>query len=535
MSKIDIVQKFKININQFISELTDNSINTEEIKKNVDTLLLLLSNPNNNNFQIIENKNIVLVILDNIHNNIVKLSSYSLNKDIKSITHEFTKIKKTFIDEYDSTFKEVVQTFKDSVKSIEEFREFSLQIRKYIFLWPLYEIITQHLLKLDINGEILEINEENKNYILSNTFSNISKKSSKGIGLKTYGLIPISGLLSIDDILKLVLKKSDKTHTFDQFIKICKNMKMNLILIKKHVNNGIDYNILNLLDYAKSAEYANSNNSKDGITINTINRYQTIKYIEKKSISNVINYSIYVSNTEDLLILEEIWPNKYYIMSNKFDDQYILQKSNLKEFIDFVENSNVNTRINDYNAIINKKIMKNMFLDKKYDIDELKEKSIDKDPKYFRHEIQTSITDAYSKLIKSASIKNIQDFSKIVLNKKLIDVFSISINNFSSLNNNLNEKTEIMASYIYNISINERDFEKRINDLFKSSIQEMVKDNIFADTNAESLKRKLFNVFISILDSVLNSIINVDNSMYQVFTFKSELLKIAADNASVYI
>jgi hypothetical protein len=533
MNKIAIVQKFKINIDQFISELTN--MDTDEIKKNVDTLLVLLSNPNNNKFQTIENENIILVILDNIHNNIVKLSKHNLSKDIKSITHEFMKLKKMFNDEYDSTIKASVQTFKDSVKSIEEFREFSLQIRKYIFLWPLYEIIAQHLLKSDVSNEILEINEENKNYILK-TFSNISKKSSKDIGLKTYGLIPISALLSIDDVLKLVFKKSDKSYTFNQFIKLCKTMKTNLILIKKHVNNGIDYNILNLLDYAKSAEYSKSNNSKDGITVNTINRYQTIKYIEKKSISNVINYSIYTSNAEDLLILQEIWPNKYYIMSNKFDDQYILQKYNLKEFVDFVEHSNVNTRINDYNSIINKKIMKNMFLDKKYDIDELKGKSIERDPKYFRHEIKTSIVDAYSKLIKSASIKNIQDFSKIVLNKTLIDAFSLAINNFSSLvDNNLNEKAEMMASYIYNISINERDFEKRINDTFKTYINIIIKEDIFSDKSAESLKRKLFNIFNTILELVLNSIINVDNSMYQVFTFKSELLNIAKDNASVYI
>lgn len=534
MNKIDIVQKFKINIDQFISELTDNSINTEEIKKNIDTLLELLSSTStsNNILQTIENENIILVLIENIHNNLVKLSGYDLNKNIK-VLHEFTKLKKLFIDDYDSILNTAVEAF-DYVKDVKEFREFSLQIRKYTFLWPLYEIITQRLLNSNID-EILEINEENKSYILSNAFSNISKKSTKDIGVKTYGLIPIFDLLSIDEASQLIFKKSHKSNNFEQFVKLCKDKKINLILIKTQVNNGIDYNILNLLDYSKSADYANSNNSKDGITVDTIKRYQTIKYIEKKHISNVIKYSIYPSNTNDLLILKEIWPNKYYIMSNKFDDQYIIKKPDLKEFVDFVENNNVNNRIDDYNAIINKKIMKNIFLDKKYYIDEIKQKSIDNDPKYFRREIQNNIIDTYTKLIKSASIKNIQDFSKIVLNKKLIEAFSLSINNFSSLvDNNLNEKTEIMASYIYNISMNERDFEKKINDSFKSSIF-MINDIISSDTNSESLKRKLFNVFTTILDSVLNTIINIDNSMYQVFKFKNELLDIAKNNASVYM
>lgn len=82
--------------------------------------------------------------------------------------------------------------------------------------------------------------------------------------------------------------------------------------------------------------------------------------------------------------------------------------------------------------------------------------------------------------------------------------------------------------------MNERDFEKKINDSFKSSIF-MINDIISSDTNAESLKRKLFNVFTTILDSVLNAIINIDNSMYQVFKFKNELLDIAKNNASVYM
>jgi hypothetical protein len=545
MKKIDTVQKFTLHIDDFISNLNDiEEIKyIKDVKYLIDLLLSLLNNENengNNNeiFQTIENANIMLVLLDNIHDILSSFSAKStiINKDIKGIVHEFTKLKKIFTDDYDSIFKIAIQTLEDSVKDIKQFRDFSLHVRKYIFLWPLYEIITQILLKSDdIKEEILAINEENKSFVLSNTFSNITlaKPKGKSIGIKSYGLIPVSQLLSIDGISELAFKKSKLTK-FKQFEKLCKDKKINLVLIKKQVNNGVDYNILNLLDYAKSNEYSKSNNSKDGITVETIKRYETIKYIGKQNKSNIIKYTINKSAGEELIILEEIWPNKYYIMSNKSDD-IILKKSDLDEFINFVESPSINIRINDYNSIINKKIMKNMFLDKRYDIDEIKEKSTSEDLKYFKHEIQTNVVEAYTKLIKSINIKTIQDFSKIVLNKNLIDVFLSSIYTFSlSIDkNNTLEKTEIFLSYIFNISIYERDFKKRMNDSFKSNIF-ILKDIISSDTNQEILKRKLYNIFTEMLDSILNSIINSDNNIYQVFKFKNELLNIAKENTTAY-
>jgi len=551
MNKIDIVQKFKIHIDEFISESKGNSIHIEDIYKDIkyliSVLLSLCNDKNNTNdkiLQTIENENIKLVLLDNIHDLISKISGHSADKDIKGIMHEFAKIKKIFADDYDSIFKTAVQTIENSIKDIKDIKTFSLNIRKYIFLWPLYEVITQNLLKSDelkeeLKEDILIINEENKSFILSNTFSNVSKKSKvkTDIGIKTYGLIPVTNLLSIDEVSNLVIKKSNLTKkemTFTEFTKLCKDKKINLVLIKKQVNNGVNYNILDLLDYAKSDEYAKTNNSKDGITIDTIKRYDTIKYIGKRNASNIISYKITPSDKEELLILEEIWPNKYYIMSNKLSD-YILKKSELKEFIDFIESQTISkNRINDYNSIINKKIMKNMFLDKKYDIDEINEKSVAKDPKYFRHEIQSNIIDAYTKLTKGVNIKNIQDFSKIVLDENLIEAFSTSINKFSVIDNDIIDKTDIFLSYIFNINIYERDFKKMINDVFKFNIQSIIKDKVFAETNQEIIKRKLYNIFTSILDSVLNSVIHIDNNMYQVFMFKNELLKIAKDNSTSY-
>jgi hypothetical protein len=331
-----------------------------------------------------------------------------MNKDIKGVIHEFTKIKKMYMDDYNSMFTDAVQTIETGIKDAQEFKAFSLNIRKYKFLWPLYETITQSLLKIDnMKDDIMEINEDNKSFILSNSFSNIStkSKSKSDIGIKTYGLIPVSDLLSIDEITKLVIKKTSSVNTFEQFTKLCKTNKITLILIKKQVNNGVDYNILNLLDYAKSAEYSKVNNSNDGITIDTIKRYDTIKYIGKRNASNVISYKIIQSVGETLLILEEIWPNKYYIMSTKIND-FTSQKSELKEFVEFVGSKTTDrTRINGYNAIINKKIMKNMFLDKRHDIAEISEKSMGKDLKYFRHDIQTSILNAYKKLQNVEALK----------------------------------------------------------------------------------------------------------------------------------
>ena len=356
MQKIDILQNFKSHINDFIHEL--NEIDQIKYIKNVESYIDIIfdkikSEKNGKSergdklekdiLQSIENENVILVLLDKIYELLITLSTdpnmnmnTNMNKNTIKIIYEFTKLKKIFSDDYKSIFENAVEILKDAVKTVKAFEDFSLKVRKYVFLWPLYETITQTLMESPIKKDILIINEENKNLILSNAFSNAPEKSKgKSIGIKTYGLIPVTSLLTIDELSLEIFK--NPVSKFDQFQKLCKGKKINLISIKKQVNNGVDYKILNLLDYAKSEEYAKSNNSKDGITIDTIERYETIKYLGKKNKTN-LSYTIHKSSGDDIIILEEIWPNKYYIMSNKFGET-LLKTDDLIEFINFVESN----------------------------------------------------------------------------------------------------------------------------------------------------------------------------------------------------
>src|SRR5690606_542535 len=112
-----------------------------------------------------------------------------------------------------------------------------------------------------------------------------------------------------------------------------------------------------------------------------------------------------------VLILEELHENKYCIVSNNMLSTFS-RKLHVKEFVYFVKSlSYVSTRIDNYNEILNQKIIANMFLHVKPDVDALKVKSQVIDPKYLRNEIYIIILVRFQNLLeKKKKIRNIYDY-----------------------------------------------------------------------------------------------------------------------------
>lgn len=449
------------------------------------------------------------------------------------------------------------------IEIIKEFELISKIYQKYKYTWNTYCILTDRILieykySAKICSSILDVNEKNKDYILS--IPNVVKSKVNNFidtdlnpYLKSYGLIPVSNLLQIQDIAQLIFPNhKDKVETLEKFVNLCKVKYLDktntlcdydLIIIKKYLNNGIDYNILDLMDFGKSMKYSQINNDRDGITLETVNRFSNIKYINKsKKLDFKIKYDFkYKSkNSSFVIILEETYNKYYHVLSNSYNKDllsYFVRKYNVPEFMKFVEfNSEKQiTRIDNYNKITNKKILTNMFLGIKRETRDIKEKSKIIDPKYLRYEIKYEIEKNYKLITKP--IKNIYDFSIILHDEIYLNIFSdIIIREYSTevdknlklYNKNFINIAELYSSFIRYLNEYEKEFKKNIHDEFTKIISEILKSDIFIKSETE-IKKYFFQVFSTILQTTLNKIITSEKNIFQILEYKTRLFNLLYD------
>ena len=570
----------------FLDDLLSKQIAVNDIKNKIPILQLI-----ENNMLISKIFDIIKIELHNI------LSVININEDMPlnyiSETHRYLKLfnaefnKVTYdcneIDKIinqtaiNTLFEQFITSSKKDIKKdikkvLDGFISLSEEFKKYKYTYFLYAHIYNKIL-LEINNDdseldsvvnsnaykktyekILDIHEQNKDYVLSilaidelQKPKKVSKSHETSLKtnpeLKSYGLVPISNLLTIDQISEMIWPKSKAVKTIDEFINLCKTKRTDLITIKEYLNRGIDYNVLDLMNFEKSKNFDILNNSNDGITQGTTERFTNIKYIssinKQFKFTKVYKYD-YMSNINDsIIVIEELAPDQYHILSNQFKDQFnkILDKTSIKDFIKFINNtSSAVSRIDVYNTIINKNIVKNMFLGSKPDMTILEQKALTVDPKYLRHEIYTNIISKYKELDAHHKIpnKSIHTFSKLFHNKAFEQIFSNMIskqyntyfsNTFSDGNtkNIKDEKkldistSEVYSSFVFSMYIYERDFKKKMHDNFIIEMHSIV----------DLDKDALFIVFEKILNRVLNDVITNDSNLLQSLEFKTEMLKFA--------
>lgn len=410
------------------------------------------------------------------------------------------------------------------------------EIFKQYHIWHIYVSIYNKLQKYlndDNKVKISEINELNKNFILSFNFGQSkslkgpknTKSLDKGYNpnQRSYGLIPVSNLLTIKQIAKLFNFTTNDTFTISDFIKLCMNVH-DIIIIKKQLARGINYNILDLLDFSASKDFSIKNNNDDGITIDSIKRFDNIQYINenKDTIDFTLNYKYaQAQNNTTVIVLEELYPDKYHILSNNYFSK-ISQKNTLGKFINSITDSEKDkiNRIDKYNNLISKKILTNMFLKKLPNLKAIKEKT-NIDQKYLRYELYTNILAEYTKNTKM--IRDLYTFSKLIHREEFGCIFSNILTKYyySILDaQKIPNKVELYLSFIYRMNMAEKDFEKRIHDDFIKDIDDI--EAIFF--KSEKNLKELDIIFTKILKNVIDSIITNENNIYQYVDYKQQFI-----------
>lgn len=531
--------------------------------------------------QNLENAGIVLQLLSIINANLNiddlqinttnKTLLYDIRKDMQSILSMYTKVRKTQIDLCMDLKDLAVNTlfklyFYTDEKVIENLEEISQECRKYKFIWDTYVNLVDKILAKYVNNShtnpyiklkksIQLINEKNKDFLLSVNINKIKHQnnpqklnSSVNMGnpyLKTYGLIPVSKVSNLNEIANILDFKVVSNVSLTQFAEICNKHKCDLILVKKLLERGVNYNILDLLDYSTSKKYNSLNTADDGVSIETIERFKNITYISK-NVKDKQEFRIsyeFVKNKnsnelDKVIIIEQLYKDSYHILSNNLTtdkDSYIIEKNTIKPFLHFVETGSIGNRISNYNTIINKSIISNMFLDVKPDLTTIKEK-IEQlntvDPTYLIFEINDALHTKYKDLAKN--IKNTYDFGVVFYSKELVKIFSDAIaakqneyidnnikGNFMYMGNKLQEEfwlNEIRITSAEFVSSYEREFIKKMHDNFMIEVEDITFDKD---------KNNTFEIFKKIVNVVLNSIITPKSNLFYDIEFKKHMLEFA--------
>jgi hypothetical protein len=550
----------------------DENVHVKKILLGIKHLTILSKElSNNKNLDSMANKILVYNDSNNV-NILLQIINDNFNKILDKKVNVETFLSQTYITEtreYNQKIQLLFAKVKNDIMQIDEellthigesicaeilsgkpedinkyFQEFTEMIEKSTESIRLYKLVSNTLLdtvskqNIQQSYELMNIIELSKNALLSNINKKSALYSYKNINpfIKNFGLINTSELLTLKEISNLLFHKD--VSTMKDLTNICKEKEYDVVLIKKILNRGISYNILPLLDYSESKAFEQHHSQDDGISEEILDRYKTIEYISDSFIKWEIEYKYVYENKENkfALILEELHPNKYCILSNKLEPSkenrvHFVRKSNAREFLQFVKSQNYNpTRVNNYNEIINEKIINNMFLYVKPDVDSLKVKSQIIDPKYLRNEIYVLILVKFKKLFEKKVVKNIYEFSTIVHNEELGKIFSQVIMNeyYKYLFKNAVvyeteniSMSEIYSSFLFVINIYERDFKKKIHDTFLNKIP---KKEIFSDSKKDV---RLVELFEQLLNEVLHSIITNENNIFQTIIYKLYLFKLS--------
>ncbi len=501
-------------------------------------------------------KNGILKILNGdvyITKNIPTAYIPDMQKELRSIISKFNKLETEFIALSESINNEVIEKITTNISDItdidqakDSFLKLSTIFKKNRYIWHIYVkianiVLENYKLYDNIYAAILHINDNNKNYILAqtqltNTLDNKSiNKSVKDSTnynnnlSKTYNIIPVSDILDINGISGLIFEITAKNIT--DFTNICKSKNVDLVLIKNIIGRGIKYSILDLIDYKKTKEYELKTSMTDGITVDTIKRFNTISYIgDSSSYQNIDIQTKYLNKNElneDVLILMELYPEQFHIMSTTLNEM-LTKKSFIIHFLDNIIASQ-ETRINNYNKLINKKIMTNMFLDNKPNMTLLETNSAISQ-EYIRYNTHKRLMDEFTKQLEKSNKKmDVTKFSDFIHSEKNIQIFSDTIFDMyyefldTKLKNNIMPiQVDAYLTLLHKLHELTRNFSKYIHDEFIKRIVTI--EAILAEKNNEIA---ITNLLSDLIKTVINFAVIDDNGLFFNILFKSKYMSTA--------
>jgi hypothetical protein len=486
----------------------------------------------------------------------------SVNNLYSNIIVFYKKYKKNSIDLDVNIINEIYDIIQKNLKwtNVELVKEsidvLTDLIKKYPYSVSLYSFIIQK----NIN-DCFSLGEHMCDYILNKIelvkdyiLIDINKKSQNNVSLfqsnanlKTFGLT----INEESELLKVIIKKNfnnDKQSDYStksSLEKLAKQQDICVVIINRVIKNPIEFNLWKLIDKKKAQPYLQSNDM--GITQKTIEQFNTIVF-KKIDSGKKWDFSIesYGSiDSETFFILENL-NNKFYRVLSLYDStvftkEKTISKYKIPEFINYVKNKGIlpiNTRITEYNLIQEKNILKNLFLSIKFDIDEIKLNSQIIESNILRNIISSNLEKEFNKIFKKefndgAKIKTNKDIADLIHNNKFIDIFnSIIVEQYDKFQfaqtNKTNENTnpfafsETLNTFLTVLFDMNTDFRRLIHDFY---IKIKIDSKLLTESNIIKQK-KIHEIFMELIDSVLKKIISDKRNIYQELIYKNNLLNL---------
>ena len=425
------------------------------------------------------------MILDNVHKTETYLSETYVNdtmtmyKDLLKIysktrhTHNLDKIKLI-----DIAIHFLINTINSNHYNDETLYNKAIYIshiyHKYKFTTELYVKLINTISKYAKNINILSILETDKLRILQKEYIKIRENNLRLLNpyYKRYGLIPLTKLMNIDELIDNAFKKDmaipfkDRFKNFqnqgdrhqgdrhqgdrhqgdrhqgdrhqgdrhqgdrqrrqggnDKFITFknkCIENNMGLIIMNRHIAHPLTYDTTRLLNRNDSYEYSAIHKPTYGVDAHILKHFNSIvklnittKWKFDIELHNITKNNYKKEYVKKIFILESLCPDMYRIcgLTTK-PNEYTVNLSNIKEFYEFCsrnDNEVVPTRIYNLHKLSMNEAVKNMFSPFKVDKNKLAEMSTIVDPKYLRHIIIVRINEQFKTLLNKKYKKGFSD------------------------------------------------------------------------------------------------------------------------------
>lgn len=426
----------------------------------------------------------------------------------------------------------------------EEFENLRLLYAKYKNSVSLYAYISQKIIdqlfkmskeKRIIAFYILNLIENDKDEEL-NKIQPDKKLTNKNNNppLKSFGMVPKTEFIELNSLIKRVFNKivsgKIKTAVLD---KIGESNNITIIINNKITPREAEYKIKSLLENSNYKNYS-------GINSELIRKFETIK-LNKGYSSYKFKFQIYgkpLESENKILLLESTSNKKYRVMSPYSSYSYFIDKKTVPDFVKFVKNGKIKstTRVENYNKLMENKMIKNMFLNKKVEIKDISDESQVNEIKFLRSKLYLSILDFYMKIVEKKykfgkNIKGRKDIIKIINMEEIKDIFQeILIKNYYNfLNKNdilgKNDSfvfNEVISTFMVDLQIITRGF---IREIYLNSESIKISNNI-SEKSSSVIYGEVRDIFEEVIKKSLNKIMDDKSNIYQSLIFKSIILNI---------
>ena len=433
----------------------------------------------------------------------------------------------------------VVDYINKSSNKVDDILLLQSLFRENIQIYSLYSNILQQIISNtessttsstsstsnNISDYILEIVEADKNFILKDHFKSIYKNDNMHIynpQLKKFGLIPATECLPLDKLIDLVcnIKLNDQ-------LDLSKNPNVGFIIMRHVTNNPIEYN---LQKFIVKKQNSSGDFSKYGVNIPLIDRLTIINKLKENNKKVEFKYEIVNKKANKIYVLETLDNVTYRCLTNMININYdansikifhITDKT-VKNIINYIENGCKQTRISNYQNIVIKDASKNMFLNKKLEMESFESNKFVTPLNIIKLEIfnkiQKYVVETYPEIINQDLINQIIHDKNIteILEDNIIKLYPtvVSDTDIKELKAGDFKFSEIYSSFITELQQIKVRFEKELHDGYNRS---PLPNKIFVKLEKNThviIEKKILQVIQDALDLIMKNKDDIYSSMH---------------------